>query len=132
MQPGPGSEPAAFALVKLAVDRNAGRWFWHTCCKTQYASVEGTENLLRCHCSLVALLDAATRVGIECVVRDEAGYWDSRSETELIARVEEMNRIIARFAGAFADKFVEAGGEARQVEGEIFHHPDFERLETPD
>lgn len=130
VQPGPRSEPAAFALVKLAVEGNAGRWWWHSCCKTQYASVEGTENLLRCHCSLVDLLDRAKRIGLECVVRDETGYWDSRDQTELITRVEEMNRIVARIAGAFADKFVEAGGDASQVEGEIFHHPDFERLET--
>ena len=65
-------------------------------------------------------------------VRDEAGYFESRDTTELLQRVAEMNRIVARFAGAFSDAFAEAGGDTKQVQGAIFEHPDFERLETRD
>jgi len=43
-----------------------------------------------------------------------------------------MNRLIAQFAGQFSDAYVEAGGDSRQVQGEIFQHPDFERLEMPE
>jgi hypothetical protein len=41
-----------------------------------------------------------------------------------------MNRLIAAFAGRLSDAYAASGGDSRQVEGEIFHHPDFERLET--
>jgi hypothetical protein len=68
---------------------------------------------------------------LECDVRDEAGYYESPDTTQLLQRVSEMNRIVARFAGAFSDAFEKAGGAPRQVQGAIFEHPDFERLETP-
>ena len=41
-----------------------------------------------------------------------------------------MNRIVARFAGAFSDAYTKAGGDSREVQGEIFRHPDFERFAT--
>ena len=127
--PGAGCEPAAFVLARLD-DRESSRWHWWCCCKTQYASVHGDDHLVRCHTSVIALLDAAQKLGLECDVRDEAGYYESRDTRQLLERVEEMNRIAARFAGAFSDAVESAGGEARQVQGEIFRHPEFERLET--
>lgn len=127
--PGPGSEPAALGLETV---RPAGttRWSWHSWCKTQYASNHGDEHFLRCHGSVIALLDAAMELGFDVSVHDETGYWESRDSAQLLARVAEMNRLIARFAGAFVDKAREAGADSRQVEGAIFEHPDFERLET--
>jgi hypothetical protein len=126
--PGAGCEPAAFALVRLD-DREPSRWHWWCCCKTQYASVHGDDHLVQCHTSVIALLDAAQKLGLECDVRDEAGYYESRDTSQLLERVEEMNRIVAQFAGAFSDAFERAGGQSRQVQGEIFRHPEFERLE---
>ena len=127
--PGGRSEPASFGLAKL-IGQNESRWLWWCCCKTQYASVLGDDHLLRCHTSVIALLDAAKRIGFECEVRDEAGYFESRDPAQLLQRVGEMNRIVARFAGAFSDAYRKAGGDSREVQGEIFRHPDFERLET--
>lgn len=46
-----------------------------------------------------------------------------------VAPGREMNRVVARFAGAFTDAVRDAGGDSRQVDGAIFEHPDFERLE---
>ena len=48
----------------------------------------------------------------------------------MLASVDNMNRLIARFAGRLSDVFEEHGGDSRQVQGEIFQHPDFERLES--
>jgi hypothetical protein len=126
--PGPGSEPAAFGL---ATERPPGTasWSWHSFCKTQYASNHGEENFLRCHVSLVAVLDAARDLGFEVDVHDEGGYWESRDTRALLERVGEMNRLVAKIAGAFVDRARDAGVDTRQVRGEIFEHPDFERLE---
>jgi hypothetical protein len=128
--PGSGSEPASFALAKLGDQDASSRWLWRCFCKTQYASAHGDDHFLKCHTSVITLLDAAQRIGIKCDVHDEAGYYESRDEGQLLESVDKMNRLIAQFAGQFADAFAEAGGDSRQVQGEIFQHPDFERLET--
>jgi hypothetical protein len=130
--PGDGSEPASFALAKLGKPDSTSRWSWQYFCKTQYASAHGDDHFLKCHKSVIGLLDAAQRIGIEIDVRDEAGYYESRDESQLLASVDTMNRLIAQFAGRISDAFAEAGGDSRRVQGEIFRHPDFERLETTD
>jgi hypothetical protein len=127
--PGAGSEPAGFGLARTSREA-AEPWSWHYCCKTQYASVHGDEHFLRCHGSMIALLDAAKALGFGVVVRDETGFWDSRDEGQLLASVAHMNKIIAGFAGAFTDQLRSTGGDSNQVQGAIFGHPDFERLES--
>ena len=125
-----GCEPAAFGVVQLARGaQDPSPWWWHVCCKTQYASVVGDDHLLRCHGSLVTLLDAAAAVGFDIEVRDETGYWELRDPRQLVDAVAEMNRVVACFAGAFTDALRDAGADSRQVKGAIFEHPDFERLE---
>lgn len=103
-------------------------WTWHygAVCKTQYASIVSAEHFVRCHTSIVALLDAAVELGFEVTVNDEAGYWESRDVDKLLAQVEHSNRIIAALAGAIHD----AVGKKDGVKAPIFEHPDFERLET--
>ena len=124
--PGRKCEGATYGFVKRAEpDGSNAEWFWHHCCKTQYASVVSWEHLIKCHTSLVALLDYAIEIGIDVVVRDEGHYWATRDEARLIAETEYMNQLVAKFAGAFSDampKGLAAGGA-------IFEHPDFERLE---
>lgn len=103
-------------------------WTWHygAVCKTQYASIVSTDHFVRCHTSIVALLEAAVELGFEVTVHDEAGYWESRDVDQLLAQLEHSNRIIAALAGAIHD----AVGKKDGVEAPIFEHPDFERLET--
>lgn len=128
--PGRGCEPAAFGVARIAGGRHEpSRWWWHRCCKTQYASVLGDDHLIRCHGSLVELLDAAAALGFDIEVRDETGYWESRDTRQLAEAVAEMNRVVARFAGKLTDAMRDAGGDGKQVKGAIFEHPDFERLE---
>lgn len=135
MHPGRGSEAAAFGLVRpcpVPPAANADltdewqNWFWHYCCKTQYASAVSDEHLLRCHGSVVRVLEEAQRIGFGVTVRDETHYWETRSTERLLLEVRNMNRIVARIAGAFHD----AASPDHRAEGAIFEHPDFERLET--
>jgi len=134
VHPGRGCEAATFGLAWLPpVDEEGDRlrgepyvWHWHTCCKTQYASVVSDEHLIHCHITLVRLLEEAIRLGFDVTVRDETHYWETRDTNVLVAEVREMNRIVAQFAGALHD----AIGDRARTEGAIFDHPEFERLES--
>jgi hypothetical protein len=84
---------------------------------------------LRCHRSLVALLDAAHTLGFQVTVRDETGYWESRDADQLLGAVTHMNQLIAGFAGTVTDAVRDMGIDSRGISAQIFKHPDFERLE---
>jgi hypothetical protein len=119
---GRGSEVAPFGFLRRHNEaRTRDEWFWWTACKTQYASVVSEEHLVTCHTALVSILDRAIEIGIDVVVRDETGYWDSRDTTVLIESVREMNRIVAALAGKLSDIV--------DVKAPIFEHPRFERIE---
>jgi hypothetical protein len=107
-------------------ERIAAIAYWHACCKTQYASVVSDEHLIRCHLLIVELLEALRQMGADIEVRDETGYWETRSTAHLVSEVAKMNAIVARFAGAFHD----AMPPGLRAGGAIFEHPEFERLET--
>jgi hypothetical protein len=136
VKPGDYCEAATFGLAWVPPSNEDGDrlhdepyiWHWHTVCKTQYASVVSDEHLIRCHTSLVALLDRAPALGFDVTVRDETHYWETRDTGRLLAEVREMNRIVAHFAGALND----AIGEQAHVGGAIFEHREFEELETRD
>ena len=133
---GEGCETATFGVAWVPPSDEDGNrlrgepyiWHWHGVPKTQYASVLGDDHLIRCHTSLVALLDKAAELGFDVTVRDETHYWETRDTNVLLSEVREMNRIVAHFAGNFHDALREHG----HVGGAIFDHPDFEELETRD
>ncbi|HYU27511.1 MAG TPA: hypothetical protein VEK83_00620 [Gemmatimonadales bacterium] len=125
--PGNGCESAAFAFMPRADQSGKhGDWFWHSSCKTQYASVISDAHLVTCHRGLVKLLDHAIELGVSVVVRDETRYWETRDEQRLISEVHNMNRIVAALAGKLSDHVGVANG---RVQAPIFAHPRFERLE---
>lgn len=127
---GRGSEPASLGVLQIRPHgKQPSQWWWQCFCKTQYASVHGDENLLRCHRSLVAVLDAADKLGFQVSVRDETGYWESRDADQLLGAVTHMNQLIAGFAGTVTDAVRDMGVDSRGITAEIFKHPDFERLE---
>lgn len=129
VHPGRGSESASFALMRGSdTDGNPACWYWRYSCKTQYASVVSDAHLVFCHTALVAMLDRAIALGIGVDVRDETYYWETRDEARLIQEVHNMNRIVARFAGAMSDTV----GAEHRLEAPIFEHRDFEKLEMPD
>ena len=135
--PGDGTEDANFGLAQYPktievegkrLRTNLGNWSWASFCKTQYASNPrhgGIEHFLRCHLSLVELLDGAAELGILQEVHDESGYWEKRDIPTLTAEVSSWNRLIAGWAGRFKDSLGEG-----MVESEITKFPNFEHLEA--
>ncbi len=145
VRPGDGCEPASFGFCQypshLDVTDDSGctrrhpthldGWRWHSFCKTQYASdpnCGGIENFLRCHVSLVKLLDAARATeGITVDVDDESHYWDHRQLQLLIEAVDNYNQFVAAFSGIVKDQFE---GDGISVEAPIAGFPNFEHLEA--
>lgn len=128
VQPGEGCETASFGLLRRADDaRKHTDWFWHCSCKTQYASIVSDEHLIRCHTSLVRVLERAVDIGLDVIVRDETHYWETRDESRLLSEVHKMNSIVARIAGKLSDASASA-----DIRAPIFAHRRFERLEMGD
>lgn len=140
--PGEGSEPANFGLclyprtvdghpnhgVKRVRTGLASGWSWHSFCKTQYASNPTTgdiENFLRCHLSVIRLLDESESLGILHEVSDEGGYYEGRDVKALVEEVGRWNEMIAGFVGEMKDLL---GG--KDVESEITKFPNYEHLEA--
>jgi hypothetical protein len=162
MLPGPGCESANFGLCRypsriLAEIRSGrkkqidtglgGRWRWSSFCKTQYASdpkCGGVANFLRCHISLITLLDRiAERLGVSVECNDEGGYgamqvaaegggsgWVSRpghySPRLLAEEIGRWNEMIASFVGRLNDIVRPTGV---QTESAISQFSNFEELE---
>ena len=102
-------------------------WHWGSFCKTQYASspkAGGVTNFLRCHLSVIRLLDHARELGILESVSDEGDYWEKRDVEALAKEVGEWNGMIANFVGQFKDKFGDG------VAAPITNYPNFEHLEA--
>jgi hypothetical protein len=137
VQAGPGCEAARFGLCLYPdqietkagwLPTGCGGWGFATFCKTQYASLHGEENFLRCHRAVLALALLWRRLGCEVSVNDEGEYWPTRDTATLLRRVGFLNRAIAAMAGALKDTDDEGGAPA--VRSPIFAHPQFERLEA--
>jgi hypothetical protein len=139
--PGEGSEPANFGLCRYppAVDGHpqhgvkqvqtglGSGWHWSSFCKTQYAnnpSYGDTENFLKCHLSVVRLLDHAAELGVLHEVSDEGGYWQGRDARARVETVTAWNQMIAGFVGGMKDML---GGAELRVSGDGRELFDFER-----
>ena len=143
INPGEGCEPANIGLCRYPemVTMN-GRsrktrlegWSWGSFCKTQYASnpnCGGVDNFLRCHTSVVALLDYADELGILDGVTDESKYYEHRDRNQLAEEIERWNQMIAGFYGVLKDKLGDALPKERlTLDAEIAHYPNFEHLEA--
>jgi hypothetical protein len=139
--PGEGCEPANFGLCRyprtfrsqegreLPSSAPAG-WSWQSFCKTQYASnpeLGGVESFLKCHLSIVRLLDAAGELGLKPEVSDESGYWENRRVELLVEEVGRWNQAIAGLAGQMKDLL---GDQRKDVQSEITRFPNYEHLEA--
>ena len=136
---GEGSEPLRLGLCQYPVrvrDRGTGRmrvvrrtgWRLSAFCKTQYASLQGWENFLRCHTAAVDLLAGLSELGLKVEITDEGDYWPGRDEAGLRRKIDQYNGIVAAFAGALKDASDDDGGAP--VQSPIFAHPQFERIEA--
>lgn len=145
--------PAAHSEVRQVPTGVAG-WSWGSFCKTQYASdpkCGGIPNFLRCHISLITLLDRMTKLpGLKVKVEDEGKFgsstysddWNEASEAgrkptyrrhkgqyspaALVKEVGEWNTMIAGLTGALSDALAGSGIE---MEAPIKSFTDFEQLE---
>ena len=82
------------------------------------------KNFLRCHLSIVTLLDHAESLGLLNEVSDEGGYWEGRDVEALGKEVGDWNVMIAGFAGELLDSFGD------NVVAEMTSYPSFEHLEA--
>jgi hypothetical protein len=145
--------PAAYREVRK-VPTNLTGWHWRSFCKTQYASdpsCGGIPNFLRCHISVITLLERMAKLpGLQVKVEDEGKYgpstysddWQEAHETHrkptyrrhkgkynpaaLAKEVGEWNTMIAGLTGALGDALA---GSGMQLEAPIQDFPDFEHLE---
>ncbi len=143
--PGEGCESAEIGLAKypqtiridgkvFKVEQAESGWSWGAFCKTQYASdprCGGVKNFLRCHVTLIKLLDAAKELGILDEVHDEGGYWEKRDIEALAKEIGEWNQMLAAFAGQLQDALENTGQpDGLSLEAPILEFPDFEHLEA--
>lgn len=141
--PGPGCEAACFGLGRYpavvtlrSVARGKSRevstglgngWHWASICTSQFASnpnFGGLANFLRCHLSVIHLLDRAGRLGILMEVNDDGRFWEERSMEGLSREVDAWNQWAAALAGRLKDRF------GRELFAEILQFPNFEHLEA--
>jgi hypothetical protein len=143
----------AFKEMRKVPTKLAG-WHWSSFCKTQYASdpkAGGIPNFLRCHISVITLLDRMAKLpGVRVKVEDEGKYgpslysddWKEAHEagrkptyrrhkgqynpSALANEVGEWNTMIAGFAGALSDALA---GSGMALEAPIKGFPSFEELE---
>lgn len=111
IRPGPGCESANFGMCRYpaTIDFSCGKgrrkklatgfgdvWSWSSFCKTQYASdprFGGLANFLRCHISLVTLLDRIReRLGLHVYCHDEGGY-GPRNDNEDVKTGKAVDKI---------------------------------------
>lgn len=137
--PGEGCEQANFGLclypaVINITDPRTGQprklrtglkgWCWSSFCKTQYATQNGVEHFLRCHLTVIRLLDHAKELGILADVSDEGDFWEKRDIRALAKEVGSWNESMAALVGQLKDLFGD------DLQAPITRFPDFEHLEA--
>ncbi len=124
-----GRLPPVFEFHGQTIPLKTPDWRAKCFCKTQYASnpdCGGIENFLKCHLTLIAMLDAAKRLGFGVEVSDEGEYWETRDVETLARNVGAYNVFIAGMAGILKDTMKDSGVEmVSAMDG----RRDFERLE---
>jgi hypothetical protein len=137
--PGEGCEASNFGLCRYPTVLETHRgplktklsgWCWGSFCKTQYASnpdCGGVPNFLRCHLSVVALLDKAKELGCLADVSDEGGFWEKRDLQALVQEIGSWNEMIAALGGKLKDL---VGDGPLGLQSAIAQYPNVEHLEA--
>jgi hypothetical protein len=129
--PGEGCQTTTFGLALHRDFDTNNDWSLTSFCKTQYASnpeYGGLENFLQCHLKVVAMLDAAQNLGIQCEVSDCGGYWETRDRSVLISALNDSNFFVAAVMGSVKDGVDKS--TSMTVEAPIMEYPNFEYLEA--
>ena len=114
--PGDGCAPANFGMcqyparivvpdrdrpgVRRTIDTGLTSWRWSSFCKTVYAGEPecgGAINFLRCHITLISLLDQARALGMTTAVNDPGEYWESRDPEVLLGAAVSEKAGLASF-----------------------------------
>ena len=135
--PGEGCEQSNFGLCRYpatiahpdfgTVKTKLSGWCWSSFCKTQYASnpdCGGISNFLRCHLTVVAMLDHAKTLGCLDKASDEGKFWENRDVPALVKEISSWNQMIAAFGGKLKDVLGEG------LQSAIAEYPNFEQLEA--
>lgn len=84
------------------------------------------ENFVRCHLSVVKLLDFIKKSGLATVlVTDEGAYWEGRNLEALVKEVGDWNVFIAGVTS-----IIRSQGDGMTIEAPITGFPNFEHLEA--
>jgi hypothetical protein len=144
-------EDEKFQQKRKIKTRLGNGWHYSTFCKTQYASNErcgGIPNFIRCHLSVIHLLDRIGQLPTMKVDFDDEGKYGRSYYTDdpwadkrvytwhdglynvkaLVQEVGEWNEMIATSFGAIND-MLKAGGSAINMDSPISAFPNFEHLE---
>lgn len=113
IDPGRCCEPASLGLARhpstwlvegerqpTGLDRSRR---WDDCCKTQVAAAVSTEHFMRCHGSLVSVLDFAASLGLVAEVTDETGFWEHRDWGAALGAVADLYGLIAGAVASFRE-----------------------------
>jgi hypothetical protein len=147
-----GAQPT-YAEQRLVPIQAAG-WSWSSFCKTQYASdpaCGGVANFLRCHVSVITLLERIAKIdGVSVRIDDEGKYGSSTysddykeasaaglkptyrrhkgrySPAALVKELGEWNEAIAALSGSLTDAL---GGNGMTLAAPIKNFANFEALE---
>jgi hypothetical protein len=141
IQTGDGCEPLILGLCKYPQSRSAWNghrstavpsglphgWTFAWFCKTQFAGKHGPAHFVRCHKSVISLLDFSRKAGLDVTVQDEAGYWENRDEGALLTVLRRNEAMLAAFGGLLKDMTDKTRGP--KIKSPIFEYADFEHLE---
>ena len=135
--PGDGCEESNFGLCQYPpevfspqygrLNTRLSGWRWQSFCKTHYASNPdwgGVANFLRCHLTVIAMLDRAKELGCLREVEDGGGFWEKRDMAALGKEIGSWNQMLAAFGGKLKDMLGDG------VESAIAEYPNFEQLEA--
>jgi hypothetical protein len=96
----PSTWPVEGELQPTGLDRS---WRWDYCCKTQVAAAVSTEHFMRCHGSLVSLLDFGAGLGLVAEVTDETGFWEHRDWAVALSAVAGMYGVVAEVVASLCE-----------------------------
>jgi hypothetical protein len=105
-------------------------WQFDWFCKTQFAGKHGPAHFIRCHKSVISLLDFCRKAGLKVTVRDEAGYWEKRDEAELTETLRRSEAMLATLGGLLRNATDKPDGPI--INSPIFEYANFEHLEHED
>lgn len=139
--PGYGCEVANFGFSRFPgylhprgqrrISTGIKGWNWSSYCETQYASnpqFGGVRNFLRCHLSLVRVLDFLQKLRLCHVeVRDDSGYWKQRNVAALAQNIGDWNSFVDGITNELRNT---ADGSGFDIETAIIRFPNYQRLEA--